>query len=70
MAFQPDVEYSAQEQRGRGSRRHSGLLGGVRSQMLRRKCSVELEKARGEITDQARSQVAFAGHAKDFGMNL
>lgn len=38
--------------------------------MLRRKCSVELEKARGEITDQARSQVAFAGHAKDFGMNL
>lgn len=29
-----------------------------------------LEKARGEITGQARSQVASAGHAKDFGMTL
>ena len=29
-----------------------------------------LEKARGEITGQARSQAAFAVHAKDFGMHL
>ena len=38
--------------------------------MLRKKYSVVLEKARGEIIVQARSQAAFAVHAKDFGMHL